>query len=175
MDTNFSIYKNPLSSETLALRRNALLAASLCFFIGSTNELPKSFALFGINFNPAQQSSLGWFIFCVTLYFFIHFLASALVEVAAWIKPFLEVILTKKILLEHPAFDETSFLDIHEPPDDNDLSSVYDAAESQARCLTEKRLRHLHCFIYLKLLLEIVLPIIIGIVGLFKLGCLLKN
>ena len=173
MEEKFNLFKNPLSSETLTLRRNTLISSSICIFIGYTEELPKSFALFGINFNPSQQNDIGWFIFCFAFYFYFHFVSNASVELAKWIKPILIKKHLRKELLRHPAFDEQDFIDISEPVDDYDLESVKEAAMKEAQWITQRQLSFQYWFIYIKLFFEIVVPFVIGIVGLFLLVRLL--
>jgi hypothetical protein len=122
MNKDFSIYDSPFSDETKRIRRNSLLASGLCLFIGLTGELPEKFALFGVTFSSAQQNTLGWFIFSVSLYFFVHFMSVACVEIARWIHPFYAGVLARRKLLKHPAFDITDFVNVGGPIDKHDIA-----------------------------------------------------
>ena len=167
MNDIFSIYDSPFTDETKKLRRNLLIASSVCIFISMTNHLPTSFALWGAKFDSQQQTVVGWLLFFITLYLFLHFFASACVELAKWIQPFYEGIVAKKRILQHPDYDKTDweeFLREDEPAD------IIESAKKYAHIHVEKRLKHLYNFIYLKLVIEIFIPVAIGIFGLLTLA-----
>ena len=175
MNKEFSIYDSPFSDETKKLRLNSLLATGLCLFIGITGELPEKFALFGVSFTSAQQNILGWFIFSVAAYIFLHFTSLAAIEIAKWIQPFCVYVLTKRELLKHPAFDETDFMNIPGPYNDQDRNEIAAAAEEESEWKVQKVLKFLYNLVYLKLAIEILAPFIIGVWGLFKLLQLITN
>ena len=89
MTEKFSLFQNPLSDETIAIRKNLMIASGVSIFIGITGELPSSFSLLGASFSSTQKYTIGWFILLVNLYLFIHFLVLASIEVAKWIHPLL--------------------------------------------------------------------------------------
>ena len=171
----FSIYDSPLSEDTKKVRRNLLISSCICIFISMTNELPSSFALWGAKFNLSQQLTVGWLLFSVTTYLFLHFFTAAGVEVARWIQPFYEGVVTKKKLLEHPAFDETDWIEFLRPENSQDKKEIEKATVSEAKIYVSKRLRYLYNLIYLQLTIEILLPIIIGLVGMYNLFMLVNN
>lgn len=166
MNKKFSIYDSPLSDETKKIRRNTLISSSICIFIGMTHQLPCSFALWGAKFTSAQQTTIGWLLFSITLYLFLHLIASAGIEIAKWVQPFYEAIITKRSLLRHPAFDETDWMKLFRGDNIHDIEKE---AKSEARLHVQRRLRHLYNLIYLKLIIEIILPLVVGATGLVML------
>jgi len=161
-----NIYKGPFSDETKKLKRNLLLASIVSSFIGFTKELPRSISLLGISIDSTKQILVGWFIFFITLYFFLHFLAVACPELARWLQPFYQSKYKKEELLKHPAFDITDFLDIPSPVDEYDVSSVVEGAEYDAKYKAMGKLKILYKFVYLKLFIEIILPVLFALFGL---------
>lgn len=175
MTNNFSIFDSPFSDETKKLRINSLLSSGVCLFIGLTGEIPDKFSLLGMSFTSKQQNILGWFLITVTIYLFLHFISMASIEIAKWIKPFYHEALRKKKLLGHPAFDEADFRDSLGPPDYYNLDYVRNEADLEAKWETEKRLRYLFNFVYLRLIIEIIIPLVIGCWGIISLsGVVLK-
>ena len=165
MNQSFSIYESPFSDETKVLRRNSLLSSGLCLFIAITGELPTKLALLGVSFTATQQDLIGWFILAVSIYFFFHFLSVASVEVATWVQPFLEGVKTKRILLDNysHAFDEEYFNDIPAEVNDRDRKEMIKDAEENANWHVTSKLRWLYSLIYLKLTIEVIVPIVIGV------------
>ncbi|WP_429012748.1 hypothetical protein [Aeromonas hydrophila] len=165
MDKKFSIYESPLSDETKVLRRNSLLLSGLCLFIAITGELPSQFALLGVSFSANQQGLIGWFILAVAVYFFLHFISMASVEVARWIHPIYRSAVTKKTLLEDysHAFDEEDFVNIPGQVNEQDKNDMYKNAKEYADVHVTSKLRWLYSLIYLKLTIEILVPVLIGL------------
>lgn len=178
MNNQFSVYVSPLSEETTKLRRNAMLSSLICLFIAYTEKLPQKLSLLGITFDsPEKQMVVGWFLFFVSSYLFLHFISVASIEVAKWLHPLVSQKILKSDLLKHPAFDETDFIEGFpgHPIDEQDLNIITEAAKKDADRHTYKRLRFLYGFIYIRLFIEILLPVIIGIYGLYKLGLLITS
>ena len=176
MTDKFSIYDSPLSDETKKIRRNSVLASVLCLFIGITAELPKKFALLGVGFeSPQQQSTLGWFLFSVSAYLLIHFVSVAGVEVAKWIHPFFTQNIAKQELLQHPAFDESDFYDLWDKFEEQDKNRIRKAVTEQSEWDAGVKLKYLYRLVYLRLLVEIVVPVVLGSYGLFKLARLITS
>jgi len=169
------MYDSPFSEDTKKIRRNLLIASCICIFIGMTNQLPSTFALWGAKFNAEQQHIVGWFIVSVTAYLFLHFIAVAGVEIAKWVQPFYEGVVEKKKLLQHPAYDETDWIELFGPEDPHDLDQVEKIAKSEAKQHVQKRLRHLYSLIYLQLFMEAVIPVAVGAFALIKLSLLVVN
>ena len=169
MEENNFIYESPFSDETKKLRLNSLLASGLCLFVGLTGELPEKFSLFGVSFTSSQQNILGWFIFSVAAYLYLHFLSVACVEIAKWIHPFYVAMFTKKKLLEHPAFDETDFMNLPGPFDEQDRNDIAEEIELRSKWHVQGRLKYLYNLVYLKLTIEVIVPFVIGAWGLFEL------
>tara|TARA_R110001592_G_scaffold363017_1_gene679316 strand:- start:1077 stop:1340 length:264 start_codon:yes stop_codon:yes gene_type:complete len=85
-------------------------------------------------------------------------------------------VIAKKKLLKHPAFDETDFMDWEIfLEDEHDKSNIRKKVLSQADWHAQKRLSFLYAFIYPKLIVEIFVPIVIGVLGLFKLYVLITS
>ncbi len=179
MKKEFSIYENPLSEETMKLRRNAILSAVVCLFISFSEALPTKISAIGLTFDKVeQQATLGWFIFSISLYLFLHFISNAFVEVAKWLQPYIQSKIYKAELLKHPAFDETHFIDQTDmgyAPDEQDLNVISRCEYSDAGYATKRKLKSLYFFIYLKLFIEIALPLILGVFGLCKLSMLITS
>ena len=171
--TRFSLYTDPLSSETKNLRRNSVIASTVALFIGISRELPSSLSLLGMSFTSPQQQAVGWFIFAAVAYSLLHFFASAAVEVATWARPALEWRFEKEKLLEHPAYDETSFIDMDEPVDIHNLDEVRADAESHGAYQATRKLRVLNMQVYLRFFFELGMPLVVGVAGLCFLGYLL--
>ncbi len=175
MSIHFTIYDSPFSEDTKKIRRNLLVASCICIFIGITNQLPSSFALWGAKFNADQQPLVGWFIFSVTVYLYLHFIAAAGVEIAKWVQPFYEGVIEKKKLLQHPAFDETDWIEFLGSDDHHDLEQVQKMAKAEAKIYVQKRLRHLYSLIYLQLAIEALIPIFVGAYALIDLFLLVNK
>jgi len=180
MTDKFSIYNSPLSDEAKKIRRNSVLASELCLFIGITAEIPKKFALLGIGFeSPQQQNTLGWFLFSVTVYFLIHFISVAGVEVAKWMHPFYKDVIAKQELRSHSDLDEEDFFNNHAPSkgqrQDKHQIQLRNRINWHSECEAERKLMPLYWLIYLQLLIEIVIPIAIGSYGLYKLAQLITS
>lgn len=171
----FSIYETPFTDETKKLRLNSLLASMLCLFIGVSKTLPSEPSLFGISFTSSQQQTVGWFIFFVSLYLFVHFLSAAAVEIAKWINPFLKAIVGNNELIKHPAFDKSDLVDwerfLDNEQDKNTIAKKIFAAAVRS---VQGRLRPLYMFIYPKLFVEIFIPIALGLAGLTMMAKLIK-
>jgi len=165
MVPKFSVYDSPFSDETKVLRRNSLLLSGICLFIGLTGELPSKLALLGVSFNTSQQSIIGWFLLTVLVYFYLHFISNAAVEVAKWIHPFLQTISAKKIMLTSysHAFDEEDFANIPDQVNEGDKNDMQADALSTADWQVTNKLSFLYRMIYLKLTIEIFVPAFVGI------------
>lgn len=175
MNKDFSIYNSPFSEETRKIRLNCLLPSGLCLFIGLTGELPERFSLLGISFSTEQQTVVGWFIFAISLYIYIHFVSVASIEIAKWIHPFFKDAVAKRELLKHPAFDETDFIDIPYPIDEHDKGQIAAQATDHADWRVQRKLRPLYGWVYPKLVLEIAVPYLFGLSGLVMLGLLITS
>ena len=175
MNKKFSIYDSPFSEETKRIKRNVLVASSICIFIGLTNQLPASFTLWGAEFDTKQQIMVGWFLFSVTAYFYIYFVSNAGIEIAKWIQPFYIGVVKRKKLLKHPAFDETDWMSFLQPYDEHSIEHITALAENEAEIYVKKRLRYLYGLIYLKLITEALVPLLIGAFGLIELLILICN
>ncbi|MCZ8501282.1 hypothetical protein O9853_09475 [Vibrio lentus] len=175
MSKKFSIYDSPFSDETKTLRRNSLIASGLSLFIGLTNELPKQFSLLGVSFNSEQQETMSWFIFAVAAYLFLHFLSVGGVEFAKWVHPFLTARKQKEILLKrYPhAFWEDDFIDIPAPVNEDDKADMAADAAEEAHWKVQRNLGAFYSLIYVRLLLEIIAPIVFGVWGLYELANLI--
>jgi len=169
MKEEFSIYDSPFSEETKKLRRNALLSSGVCLFIGMSGEIPEKLFLLGVG-SPEQKELIGYFLFSISLYLFIHFISAASVELARWIRPFYVRVIKKRTLLKLPGFDETDWIKFLEDIDDQDLDRVAEKVEHESEIFVDKKLRYLFNQIYLKLIIEIIFPMVIGLFGLVYLG-----
>lgn len=166
IDNSFSPFSNPLSEETKKHKRNSVIVSGVCLLIALTATIPEKLAVFGINFSTAaQQKTVGWFIFSVSIYIFLYYLSYALPEIAKWLKPLFTVTRLKKRLKNHPAFEGQDFSDFFGSDNPHNVEEFYSYHLKASEKESEKRLRPLLNFIYLKLFLEIALPIIFGAVA----------
>jgi hypothetical protein len=165
MSEEFSIYDSPFSDETKVLRRNSLILSSICLFIGLTGELPSKLALLGVSFSAPQQDTIGWFLLAVLGYFYLHFFSNAAIEFAKWIHPFLKKISAKHIMLTRysHAFDEEDFANIPDQINEQDKNDMQADALFEAGWRVTNRLRWFYSMIYIKLTIEIVAPLCLGI------------
>ena len=175
MSEKFSIYNDPFSEETIKLRHNSLLSSTACLFIGLTNSVPNKIALFGLGVQPANESMIGWFILLVSSYVYFHFLSSAIIELADWVKPFWVYINTKKELIINGPFHEDDFENIPAPTDESDRNAMYQDAKEHKIWEFAQRFSFAYKFIYLKLLIEVLVPIIFGGISCIVLFCYVKN
>jgi len=177
MSEKFSIYDSPFSDETKVLRRNSLLISGICLFIGLTGELPSKLALLGVSFTTPQQSIIGWFLFAVLVYFFLHFISNAAIEIAKWIHPFFKIISAKKIMLTHysHAFDESDFANIPDEVNEQDKNDMQADALSSADWEVTNKLSWLYRMIYLKLTIEVIAPVGLGLWAMVQLLVLITS
>jgi hypothetical protein len=177
MSEIFSIYDSPFSDETKVLRRNSLILSGICLFIGVTGELPSKFALLGVSFSTPQQNVIGWFLFSVLGYFYLHFLSNAAVEIAKWVHPFFKIISAKEIMLSQysHAFDENDFENIPDQVNEQDKKDMQADAISTADWQVKNRLRWLYKMIYIKLIIEILAPVCFGIWAMVQLLVLITS
>ena len=155
-----------LNASTGAVRRNLLIASSVAFFIGWTRALPTEISFLGLKFLDDQKEAISWAIFGVTVYFFLHFLASACVELSVFLKPKAFFRAYKKDLLTHPAFDETVWMDIGPPADPHNLDEVQEEARRDAKYAAERAVRPLENMVYVKLAIDVVFPLVFPLVAL---------
>lgn len=98
----------------------------------------------------------------------------ASVEFAQWLQPLYMKKLTKDKLLKHPAFDETDFFDFPVVQyDSQNRSDIATEAKEESYHYTEKRLKYLFSFVYIKLVIEVAVPLIVGVWGLILFGIML--
>ena len=177
MSEKFSIYDSPFSDETKVLRRNSLLLSGICLFIGLTGELPSKLALLGVSFTTSQQSIIGWFLVAFLAYFYLHFISNAAVEIAKWVHPFFKIVSAKKIMLTRysHAFDETDFVNIPDQVNEQDKNDMQADALSAADWEIANKLSWLYRMIYLKLTIEIVVPVALGLWSMVQLLVLITS
>ena len=162
-----------LSDETRRARRNLLLLSLLTFFIGVTRTLPTELTFLGLKFAD-QKTTVSWVIFWLTAFLFLDFLASLAVELSVFLKPRAFFTAYKKKLLEHPAFDETAWLDIAPPADPHNLDEVQDEARRNAKWSSEKSMKPLETFVWFKLSLELLVPIIFPMIAMLFLASTIR-
>ena len=163
--------KSPLSEETKVLRRNLLIVSGICLFIGVTGQLPEKFALLGVTFDASQKNIVGWFIVTVEAYLYLHFIASAMPEVAEWMEPLIESRIYRKKMESHPLHEDGYIPS--QPASMQDYEAYSDEKAGEARYSSEYKLRFLFWFFYLKLAIEVVFPLIIGGCAIYKLYAIL--
>jgi len=172
---SFSIDESPFSEETVKLRRNALLASLICLFIGLTEKLPEKIAVLGVSFDAPKQNLVGWFIFSVSLYLFIHFISVAFIEVKQWIQPKLIDSTTRNKLLEYIQFDPTDFIDLPCDPHKASKNQIADSTRKDVEWQMRRKLRFLNFFSYLRLIIELIVPILVGVWGLVEIYSLVAK
>jgi len=174
MDDSDRIQQFQLSDETRKVRRSLLLVSVLAFFIGLTGSLPTELSFLGLKFTD-QAVAVSWFIFSIALFFFLAFLASSAVELSIFLKPRAFFAAYKKQLLQHPAYDETDWMDIAPPADPHNLDEVQDEARREAKWAAEKAMKPLERFVWLRLLLDLAFPLIFSVVAMFLLSDTITN
>jgi len=174
MDDSDKIEQFSLSDETRKNRRSLLLISVLAFFIGLTGSLPTELSFVGLKFSD-QAVAVSWFIFSITLFFFLAFLASSAVELSVFLKPRAFFAAYKKQLLQHPAYDETDWMDIAPPADPHNLDEVQGEARRDAKWAAEKAMKPLERFVWLRLLLDLVFPLIFSLVAMILLAVTITN
>jgi len=117
-----------------------------------------------------QKDVISWAILGITVYFYLHFLASACVELSIFLKPKAFFRAYKKDLLRHPAFDETAWMDIGPPADPHNLDEVQEEARRDAKYSAERAVRPLESMVYIKLAIDVAFPLIFPLVALFFLS-----
>jgi len=170
MELQTIIKKSPLSEESKTLRRNFVLMSAVCIFVGLTGSVPDKVAVFGLDFNATQKDYVIWFMAAVEIYFLLHFYSIAVVEVTDWVGPFYEAVLYKRRMLKHPAFDETDFLDIGPPADPYNLDEYQDEARRDAKYKVQRAFRYFYSVIYIKLIIELIMPLVLSIWALYLLA-----
>lgn len=170
MEIQTIIKKSPLSEESKALRRNFVLMSAACIFIGLTGSVPDKVAVFGLDFNATQKDYVIWFMAAVEIYFLLHFYSIAVVEVTDWVGPFYEAVLYKRRMLQHPAFDEADFLDVGPPADLYNLNEYQDEARRDAKYKVQRTFRYFYSGIYVKLIIELIMPLVLSIWALYLLA-----
>ncbi|NJA07648.1 hypothetical protein [Methylomonas sp. UP202] len=166
IENSFNLFDSPLSEETKKHKRNSIIASGICLFIALTATLPEKLAIFGINFSTfVQQKTAGWFIFSVSIYIFLYYLAYALPEIAKWLRPLFTLRSLNKRLKNHPSFDGQDFSDFSGSDNPHNVGEFYIYHLKASERESEKRLKPLLNFIYLRLFLEIALPVFIGVLA----------
>jgi len=158
MNKEFSVYISPLSDETKRIKRNLLITSCICIFIFFNGTLPASFTIFSAKFELGNDVSLGYILLGLICYFYLHFISSAFVESSLWFKEIYVPYLTEKKVFKHASYDPGPDY----PLDDQDINLYRLQAEGESRWTVQKRINPFLKLIYLKLFIELVLPVALG-------------
>lgn len=174
MKINQSMFESQLTDETLKVRRNSMIMSGICFFIGLTEELPTEITALGMKFNNNQQESFGWFIFILTTYLLIHSLVLILINYAPWLK----VVIAKSLeprelgyILRQSQHCEADIHELLEPPNPahSTPSELKTYAAENAILQADKKLSVINIAVYMRLVIDILIPFIAGAAGLILL------
>ena len=157
----FSIYSDLISTETKIVRRNLLATSIPCLFVATSEKIPTSLPLIDIN-DSSHPYLIGWFLLYGTIYLLLHFLSLALINIADWVHPLLMSNQVKETMLGHPAIDETFYLDIEDIHDNYDLEVFGNRVKKESIEKVNYKLRFLYMSVYLKITLEVLVPIILA-------------
>jgi hypothetical protein len=75
-----------LSEEAQKNKSKLLLVSSVSLFVGITQSLPTKVAIIGLDLS-SNPKVLGWFILLISLYFFLKFLASTILDIIEYHLP----------------------------------------------------------------------------------------
>ena len=67
------------SESLIKVKTKLLILSCICLFIGLTEALPKKIAVLGLDLTNNSDVA-GWFVFVITLYFFVVFLVNTGIE-----------------------------------------------------------------------------------------------
>jgi hypothetical protein len=81
---NAHLLRDALSKETRDERRNLLLVSAVGLIVERTGLIPSKIEALGIEFNSLNQSSLLWIIAIFVGYFWFAFLTYSLTDFLAW-------------------------------------------------------------------------------------------
>lgn len=158
-------YITPFSEGTQKLRRNLLVVATVDMFIGITNHIPVTFSMIGMSFE-GQSKPIGLFILIISSYYFLHFTASSLPEIAKWWKTALAAKYSRKEYRSLPTYDPIDEFDLPQPADPDDLEQVAREIEETAQMKAKQKLRVLYMFRYLHMIIDVIVPYLYSIMGL---------
>jgi len=169
------------SEETKKIKTQLLILSGICLFIGLTKSLPEKIAILGLDLSNTPTVT-GWFIFVVTLYFFLIFLSSSIPEFINHFLPSFIKMKTQNTTGNILGFTVTECCEINEDQqysDDNDVGTPH----GELREIEQKNKKivtyYQKCFITLSNLLvcimDFVLPVALYLTGTIYLGIFLKS
>lgn len=188
-----------MSDETLKIRRNTMVLAGACIFMGWTGQLPSQFGILGLKFAPSQQSSMGIFVLSVLAYFLIHFVVVAQLEFYELYKDRLtrsfhgkayDEIMSRDMEKEnqnraqyddaediHYSFIRNDTEDYHKNEDLKQFGAKTEAelieqAHTEASWMADRKLRHFDYIFYFRLIIDFAAPVVLGIYGLIQIASL---
>lgn len=170
------------TENTKKIRRNSFILSGLSLFIGLTQSIPSKLTLLGVELNTNGQHTLGIFVFFTTLYYFLYFLSTTLPETFKFYK---EHYWTAK--LQKTTTGDTmglTYQDMYELPNkyyefqeqESLLKTDPNAGESRDidRKIKDKinssKWNHINKLKWVRLILELISPFIVGLWGLGALG-----
>jgi len=129
------------------------------FYVGISGDLPKSFTLLGLDFITSQQRiNFGWAILSVATYVNLHFIARGCVEIGDWLYPKI-----KSDELATVKVDITKLTDVALDSIIPEILRRFEKSERDRKI--RKRLSPFYRFVWLRMFIEVVVPVIIFLVG----------
>jgi len=80
-------HQNIFSEDTNKLKTKLYISSGLSLFVGLTKTLPTKFSIIGLNFEY-NKKILGWFLFSITIFLFVHFTIIASLNVIKYFKDY---------------------------------------------------------------------------------------
>lgn len=75
-----------LREQTHKIKSKLLIVSGVCLFIGIAESLPTKVAIIGLDLS-GKPAVLGWFIFIISIYFLLMFLASTTFDIIKYYLP----------------------------------------------------------------------------------------
>jgi hypothetical protein len=178
------------TEKTIKIRRNSFILSGLSLFIGLTQSIPSKLTLLGVELDTSGQHTLGIFVFFTTLYYFLYFLSTTLPETFKFYKGHHWIVKLQKtttgdtlglVMKELDEIYEDSNA-MHEYQEQERLLEAGDEErESQDidRKIKDKinssKWNHINKLKWVRLILELISPFIVGLWGLGVLGIYVFN
>lgn len=177
--------KSIFTESTLKLKTKVYIFSGLSLFIGLTKVLPTKLTFIGLNLEH-NNKLLGWFLFIITLYFFIYFILMAGLDIFKFFK---KHIINKKaknftgdtIGLTYDEigqeYDREEYHDINQ--EDHQIGTLSSEADDIHRKIKslEDRFNSIHFNIYnsIEIIFNGLFPTILSFLGIVYLYCFLIN
>ena len=127
------------TEKTEKIKTKLLVLASISLFIAITESVPTKIAIIGLDLSNADSSIIPKFLFFGSLYFFIIFVFSTLLELTLYFLPFLIRCKNLKAKGEWLGLNKNEILDMEEQPHINeDADKDAGAIEGEKRTISKQ-------------------------------------